>query len=54
MAEMKTLVNEAMEAGAVGVSTALIYPPAVDAPTREIAALIHPRHFAEGRAFRQL
>ncbi|MGE3821215.1 MAG: amidohydrolase family protein, partial [Isosphaeraceae bacterium] len=36
---MKSLVREAMEAGAVGVSTALIYPPAVYAPTEEIVAL---------------
>ncbi len=41
-AELKTmeqLVREAMEAGAIGVSTALIYPPAVYAQTEEIAAL---------------
>ncbi|HEY2573932.1 MAG TPA: D-aminoacylase [Verrucomicrobiaceae bacterium] len=36
---MKSLVREAMEAGAVGVSTALIYPPAVFAKTGEVAAL---------------
>ena len=36
---MKTLVREAMEAGAIGLSTALIYPPAVYASTDEIAAL---------------
>jgi N-acyl-D-amino-acid deacylase len=36
---MRELVREAMEAGAIGVSTALIYPPAVYAPTEEIAAL---------------
>jgi len=39
LAEMKELVREAMEAGAIGVSTALIYPPAVYATTEEIAAL---------------
>ena len=39
LAEMKALVREAMEAGAIGVSTALIYPPAVYASTDEIAAL---------------
>ncbi len=39
LAAMQTLVREAMEAGAIGVSTALIYPPAVYAQTREIAAL---------------
>jgi len=36
---MKQLVREAMEAGAIGVSTALIYPPAVYARTEEIAEL---------------
>ena len=36
---MQGLVREAMEAGAIGVSTALIYPPAVYAATEEIAAL---------------
>ncbi|MEO2028556.1 MAG: serine hydrolase [Fuerstiella sp.] len=36
---MQGLVREAMEAGAIGVSTALIYPPAVYAETEEIAAL---------------
>ncbi|WP_149494869.1 serine hydrolase [Roseiconus lacunae] len=39
LSQMKGLVAEAMEAGAIGVSTALIYPPAVYAPTREIAEL---------------
>jgi N-acyl-D-amino-acid deacylase len=38
--KMKSLVREAMEAGAIGVSTALIYPPAVYAETEEIAALV--------------
>jgi len=37
--QMQALVREAMEAGAIGVSTALIYPPAVYAGTKEIAAL---------------
>ena len=36
---MRALVREAMEAGAIGVSTALIYPPAVYATTDEIAGL---------------
>lgn len=37
--QMQELVREAMRAGAIGVSTALIYPPAVYATTDEIAAL---------------
>jgi N-acyl-D-aspartate/D-glutamate deacylase len=37
--QMKALVREAMEAGAIGVSTALIYPPAVYASTEEISDL---------------
>ena len=37
--QMRALVKEAMQAGAIGVSTALIYPPAVYATTEEIAAL---------------
>jgi N-acyl-D-aspartate/D-glutamate deacylase len=37
--KMKSLVREAMEAGAIGVSTALIYPPAVYASTEEISDL---------------
>lgn len=39
LAKMQGLVREGMEAGAIGVSTALIYPPAVYATTEEIAAL---------------
>jgi N-acyl-D-aspartate/D-glutamate deacylase len=37
--QMKALVREGMEAGAIGLSTSLIYPPAVYAPTEEIVAL---------------
>ncbi|MEZ5300244.1 MAG: serine hydrolase [Verrucomicrobiales bacterium] len=40
LAKMQGYVREAMEAGAIGVSTALIYPPAVYADTSEIAALV--------------
>jgi N-acyl-D-aspartate/D-glutamate deacylase len=36
---MKTLAREAMEAGAIGLSTSLIYPPAVYAPEEEITEL---------------
>ena len=36
---MKEMVREAMEAGAIGVSTSLIYPPAIYASEAEIAAL---------------
>lgn len=38
--KMQELVREAMAAGAIGVSTALIYPPAVYATTEEIASLV--------------
>ena len=38
--QMKQHVREAMQAGAIGVSTALIYPPAVYANTEEIGALV--------------
>ena len=37
--EMKALVRQAMEDGAVGVSTSLIYPPAVYADTDELIEL---------------
>lgn len=36
---MRQLVREGMEAGAIGVSTALIYPPAVYAELEELVAL---------------
>lgn len=39
LTRMKELVRQAMEDGAIGLSTALIYPPAVYARTEEIAAL---------------
>ena len=37
--EMRELVREGMEDGAVGVSTSLIYPPAIYASTEELVAL---------------
>lgn len=39
LGRMKDLVREGMEAGAIGLSTALIYPPAIYAPTEEISQL---------------
>ena len=39
LVQMEALVEEAMQAGAIGVSTALIYPPAIYADTDEIGRL---------------
>lgn len=39
LAQMQALVREGMEAGAIGVSTALIYPPAAYAEIEELVAL---------------
>jgi N-acyl-D-amino-acid deacylase len=39
MQQMKAMAREAMEAGAIGLSTSLIYPPAIYAPEEEIAEL---------------
>lgn len=39
LGQMRALVRQAMEDGAIGLSTALIYPPAAYASTEEIAAL---------------
>ncbi|QDV26792.1 serine hydrolase [Aureliella helgolandensis] len=51
MKEMQELVREAMEAGAIGVSTALIYPPAIYAQTKEIAMLAATAGEYGGRYF---
>jgi N-acyl-D-amino-acid deacylase len=48
---MKVLVREAMEAGAIGVSSSLIYPPAVYADTDEIGALAEVAGEFGGRYF---
>ncbi len=40
--EMRKLVVEAMEAGAIGVSTGLFYEPAVAAPTEEVIEICRP------------
>lgn len=40
LSRMRTLVRQAMEEGAVGVSTALIYPPGSYAKTAELTALM--------------
>jgi N-acyl-D-aspartate/D-glutamate deacylase len=51
MERMKALVREAMEAGAIGLSTSLIYPPAVYAPEEEIAELTRIAGEYGGRYF---
>jgi len=48
---MQSMVREAMRAGAIGVSTALIYPPAVYASTDEIAALCQVAGEYNGRYY---
>src|SRR5689334_19593662 len=42
IAEMRGLVQEALDAGAIGVSTGTFYPPAEAAPTEEIIAICRP------------
>ncbi len=39
---MRSLVEEALEAGAIGVSTGLFYEPAVAAPTEEVIEICKP------------
>ena len=51
LSQMKALVAEGMEAGAIGVSTALIYPPAVYASTEEIGALVEEAGKHGGRYY---
>ena len=48
---MKTMVREAMEAGATGLSTSLIYPPAVFASEEEITELARVAGEYGGRYF---
>lgn len=48
---MRALVREGMEAGAIGVSTALIYPPATYASTQEISELAKEAGKYGGRYF---
>lgn len=40
--KMRALVQEAMEAGAIGVSTGLFYEPAIAAPTEEVIETCRP------------
>lgn len=41
MSSMKQLIEQAMDAGAIGLSTALIYPPSSYATTVELIELMH-------------
>lgn len=51
LARMEGMVQEAMEAGAIGLSTSLIYPPAIYASEAEIAALAAVAGRLGGRYF---
>ncbi len=51
MTRMKDYVREAMEAGAIGVSTSLIYPPAIYGPEEEIVELAKVAGEFGGRYF---
>ncbi|HWI80776.1 D-aminoacylase [Ramlibacter sp.] len=42
IARMRELVDEALEAGAIGVSTGLFYEPAIAAPTEEVIEACQP------------
>jgi N-acyl-D-amino-acid deacylase len=42
IAQMRALVEEALDAGAIGVSTGLFYEPAIAAPTEEVIATCGP------------
>lgn len=42
IAQMRALVDEALEAGAIGVSTGLFYEPAIAAPTEEVIEACQP------------
>jgi N-acyl-D-amino-acid deacylase len=42
VARMRALVQEALEAGAIGVSTGLFYEPAIAAPTEEVIETCRP------------
>lgn len=48
IARMRALVQEAMDAGAIGVSTGTFYPPAVKATTEEIIEVCRPLTAARG------
>lgn len=51
LARMAAMVEEAMQAGAIGLSTSLIYPPAIYASEAEIAALAEVAGRHGGRYF---
>jgi N-acyl-D-aspartate/D-glutamate deacylase len=51
LTRMKALVEEAMQAGAIGLSTSLIYPPAIYASEAEITALAEVAGRYGGRYF---
>lgn len=48
IARMRALVEEAMQAGAIGMSTGTFYPPAAAATTEEIVAVAQPLSARQG------
>jgi len=48
VAQMRALVQEALEAGAIGVSTGLFYEPAIAAPTEEVIETCRPLQQFDG------
>ncbi|NBT66744.1 MAG: D-aminoacylase [Betaproteobacteria bacterium] len=44
ISQMREMVREALDAGAIGVSTGLFYEPAIASPTEEVISVCQPLH----------